>query len=317
LQDRKSGRRLTRINCAAEPPCNPVRVAARRPQERETGTMTYRTLLVATDRTPGAAARLETAFALARRFDAHVSLLGFGVQEAIPGLGYSEFSGEIIARQAEQARSDARAAEAAAREALARAGLRGDAAAEIGFIDAILEMVGRHARYADLVVLGGPEAPGAAPEAGRVLDGALFRGDAPVLVCPERLADPVGSTVLVAWDGGLQAHRAVRGALPFLVSAGAVHIALVDPEIGPDANGEEPGADVALWLTRHGVRATVERLASAGRPVHAVLREAARDRGADLIVMGAWSHSRFREFILGGPTRDMLRDVACPVLMAH
>lgn len=105
--------------------------------------------------------------------------------------------------------------------------------------------------------------------------------------------------------------------MDILAQAENVHVVLVDPTARPYAMGEEPGADVAAFLSRHGVKVTVEALASGGRDPAIVLQRHASDIGAELIVMGAYGHSRLRERLFGGTTQTMLSHVGTPVLMAH
>ncbi len=105
--------------------------------------------------------------------------------------------------------------------------------------------------------------------------------------------------------------------MPFIEAAEAVHIAMVDPDTGDDAHGEEPGADLAAALARHDVPVTVDALPSAGQTVAGRLLSHAADCGASLIVMGGYGHWRLRESVFGGATRDMVRQTTVPLLMAH
>jgi nucleotide-binding universal stress UspA family protein len=91
----------------------------------------------------------------------------------------------------------------------------------------------------------------------------------------------------------------------------------IDPEVGPDGHGEIPGADLALHLARHGVKATIERTVSSGIGLGDVLLSRAADLAADLLVIGAYGHSRVRELLLGGVTRSILNNMTLPVLMSH
>ncbi|WP_454856729.1 universal stress protein [Rhizobium binxianense] len=109
----------------------------------------------------------------------------------------------------------------------------------------------------------------------------------------------------------------MRAAMELLVGADSVHIVMVDPEASPAENGEEPGADIAAYLAKHDARAVVEVLASGGLATGEVLRRHADDIAADLIVMGAYGHSRLRQRIFGGVTRSMLEETRLPVLLAH
>jgi nucleotide-binding universal stress UspA family protein len=126
-----------------------------------------------------------------------------------------------------------------------------------------------------------------------------------------------GQRVLIAWDAGREAARAVSDALPLLKRADTVEVAVFDPERGRREHGEQPGADVALYLTRHGVKVSVARQSGANFVVGAQILSRAADTGADLVVMGAYGHSRVRELVLGGVTRIMLESMTVPVLMSH
>ena len=124
--------------------------------------------------------------------------------------------------------------------------------------------------------------------------------------------------MVIAWDGSLEASRAVSGAIPLLRQADLVQVAVFDPEIGPAAHGEEPGADIALYLARHGVKVDVERQRT-GNEIdigNAILSHVA-DFGADLLVMGGYGHARVREILMGGVSRTILRSMTIPVLMSH
>lgn len=279
--------------------------------------MDYRTIVVAADETEAGAARVEAALALGRRFGAHVSALAYGLQPMLPGYGFAEASAVLIAGQVEQARAEAAARLEAVRAILARTDQPADASAEAVLADALGDAFAARVRFADLVLLGQPYGDAGSAEAAALLDGALFGTETPVLVCPAGAAAPAGQRVVIAWNGTGEALKAVRGAMPFLSRAAAIEVLLIDPDAGDPAFGEEPGADIALFLARHGLRVEVLRLPGLGRPVGEVLRAHVADRGADLLVMGAYGHSRFREFVLGGASRDLLRDVPVPILMAH
>jgi nucleotide-binding universal stress UspA family protein len=127
----------------------------------------------------------------------------------------------------------------------------------------------------------------------------------------------IGQRVVIGWDASREAARAVNDAMPLLAAAEAVTVLTIDPEQSPRGHGEIPGADIALHLARHGVTAQVERTVSAGIGIGNTLLSRAADLEADLLVMGAYGHSRVRELLLGGVTRTMLTSMTLPVLMAH
>lgn len=120
----------------------------------------------------------------------------------------------------------------------------------------------------------------------------------------------------IAWNASREARRALTDALPLLKAAQSVSVVVVDPQDNP-SHGEEPGADIAQHLCRHGVNARVEQLKSNGLAVADVIRNAAMAANHDLIVLGAYSHSRSRELFFGGVTRSLLKDILVPTLIAH
>lgn len=178
-------------------------------------------------------------------------------------------------------------------------------------------------RYADLIVLSQDDAQDSEAEPTLPLrvrglpEYVALRGARPVLVVPRSYRHPpIPGTAVVGWDGSLQALRAIAAALPLLQRADSVKLALINPDTLSELHGEQPGADMALYLARHGVRVDVvlERTDStAGEALMAL----ARDCGAGLMVVGAYGHSRYREWILGGVTRELLERAPVPLLIAH
>jgi len=179
------------------------------------------------------------------------------------------------------------------------------------------EEIARRARFADVTLLGA-ELMQDDTHFKHALDGALFQSPSPVILAPKQpQLELAPKKVLIAWSSQLEAGRAVRHAMDMLVTADTAHIAIVDPQATRTAMGEEPGADIAEYLARHGIKTTVDVLSSGGREVGAVLRQHAIDIEAQLIVMGGYGHSRTRERIFGGVTQSMMEDLKIPVLLAH
>ncbi|MEI5682024.1 MULTISPECIES: universal stress protein [unclassified Mesorhizobium] len=185
---------------------------------------------------------------------------------------------------------------------------------EAGWAD---EKIGRRARYADITIIG-PELVTGGALKNKVIDGALFFSGKPLLLVPQRTNVSLKpKRVLVAWDSRVEASNAVRDTLDILRGADDVHLTLVDPVEGEMYHGQEPGADAGAYLARHGVKITIDRLPSSNHSVADVLRSHAIDIGADLMVMGAYGHSRLRERIFGGVTKSMLENPPLPVLLAR
>ncbi len=187
-----------------------------------------------------------------------------------------------------------------------------------------------HGRYADLVVLGQTDPDEPAPSVMPDFVGHVVLNTVrPVLVLPHTgtfadFGEGGPRTVALAWDASREATRAATLALPFLKRAASVHLLVIDPELDGGLHGEQAGADIALYLARHGVRVNVQvhqagRHGRQGKPrdVGQALLAQAGGLQAELLVMGAFGHSRFRETILGGVTRTVLESMTLPVLMAH
>lgn len=175
-----------------------------------------------------------------------------------------------------------------------------------------------HARYADLVVISqsaaGQSLPRVRPD---VPEYVLLNCARPVLVVPAaRNQGALGKRVLAAWNGSADAVRAITSGIPTLRLADQVTLAVLNPDTDTYLHGNEPGADMALYLARHGVRVDV-MAAGTESDSGAALLSCAADCGVDLIVMGAYGHRRFREILLGGATRTVLRSSPVPLWMAH
>jgi len=174
-----------------------------------------------------------------------------------------------------------------------------------------------HARYADLAIVGrtDPVSPDAIPlDLPQTL---VLASGRPVILLPPETPHLAGRRVLVGWDAGREAARAVADALPFLMRAEAVELLVVDHERHPASHGEEPGADIARHLARHGVQLNVRRVPSNGEDVGRVILSRAAEFGAALVVMGAYGHSRLTELVFGGATRTALHETTLPVLMSR
>lgn len=178
------------------------------------------------------------------------------------------------------------------------------------------EAVASEARWNDLFVATCPRGRDNARWSAMV-ESVMFNGGRGLfLVPPQAPLRSVIRTVLVAWVDNRQSARAVAEALPFLRQAGQVHVVTVSEKAHGRMGGAEALADITAHLVRHGVEATATVLGTEASPADGLLAEAGRV-GADLIVAGAYGHSRFREWILGGVTEDLLANSPLPLLVAH
>lgn len=279
--------------------------------------MSFKTLLTILTDPAKVTEILDSSVRLAEREDAHLDVLSLGIDRT--QLGYSYIGGAAVLAQVsmDRASEDAEKLDAAARTILNRQDVRWAAEAAVAQLGSVSSIVATKARFADLVLLPHPYGNDSAPEAEAVLEAALFDGAAPVLLLPGTLLpETLGKRVVIAWNQGREAMAAVRRALPLLRKADLVNIVVVDPPAyGPERS--DPGGALCQMLVRHGVKAEVSVLARTMPRVSDVLVRHVRDQNADILVMGAYGHSRFREAILGGATRDMLELAQVPVFLAH
>ena len=260
---------------------------------------------------------LRVAADLCDQIDAHLSVLVVALAAPPPVGEYAAMVSDVWLEQRQEDMKELQARTTAVSKFLAEVALSSDLSSEYQEIAWADEAIGRRARYADLTVVG-PEMLARETLKDKVIEGALFSSGKPLLLVPEGSRPTLKpSRVMIAWDSRIEASRAVRESLEILTRAEEVRIVLVDPAEGESGHGAEPGADVATYLARHGAKVTVDRLPSQGKTIASVLRQHAVDTAAELLVMGAYGHSRLRERIFGGVTKSMLDSPPLPILMAR
>ncbi len=261
-------------------------------------------------------ADLKVAAELCEQVEAHLSILVVGLAAAPPIGRYAAVISDVWLeeRRADLRRLDERVA-AISNFRLARAP---SADLDSRYLEAAFadEAIGECARFADLVVAG-PELLAGEMLKSRVIDGVLFSSGRPLLLVSSKSPPTLRpKRVVVAWNSSLEASRAVHEAMDLLEGAQQVHVALVDPVVRGEQSGE-PGGDIAAFLIRRGVKVVVDRLAGMGKDPEEVICRHAVDMSAELIVMGAYGHSRLRERVFGGMTRSMLEEAPLSILMAR
>jgi len=282
--------------------------------------MGYKTILVHLDASRLAQPRVAAAAALAMQFDAH--LIGLAPtgwllmpSEAVPGLGLAAYEAAAMRELQEQAQGCVASFE----EQVRRLGVTSyEARIEEGFAEEALAALS--ARYCDLTVVSqaNPEEASLASSPGLPQE-VLMQSGRPLLVLPFAGSYEVApaSRVLVGWNASREAARAMHDALPLLKKAAHVEVVVFEtPEDLDLRHWQLPGADIGLWLARHGVTVNVRHVPAKVAAGEALLSHAA-DINAGLIVAGGYGHSRLREAVLGGVTRTLLRSSPVPVLMSH
>lgn len=280
--------------------------------------MAYKSLLAVVTEKDLMASTLASATALAEGFDAHLEVLCLGVDRTQTGYYYAGANAMVLQETLTRATAEAEELAADARVILGRTDLRWSIEHGVAQLADISRHVATRARFSDLCVLPKPYGADRGVELEPVVEGAMFEGGVPVIVSPGAGVPPVVAPkrIVVAWNESAEALRAVRSALPLLKGADTVHVVVIDPpQHGPSRS--DPGGALSQYLARHGVKPEIDVLSKTMPRVSDVLCRHATDVDADLVVMGAYGHSRFREAILGGATRHMLEHSSLPVFMAH
>ena len=275
--------------------------------------MALKDLLVHVHSEAFSGAIVDAAIALAARHDAHLVGLGVRAPADMPTYAEARLPDSVIDILNE--REDTRLADAEAmfvsRAKHAGRDDRSEWREDSGLPAQTLSL---HARYADLVVAAQSQPDSSDRRFIDLAEDVLIASGRPVLVIPAIGAKaPIANKVAVAWNGSREAARALADAMPLLDKAKSVEIFIAgDPELG-----DLPGADIAAHLARHGIKVDVYRSPGSEVSVGDALLNRVAETGADLIVMGGYGRSRFREFILGGVTRHILQHMTVPVLMSH
>lgn len=277
--------------------------------------MSYKTLLVHIDNAQRCAARLRIATELAQRFDAHLIGLHALASARLPIYAVAELPKVDAETQQRLENAEGELAHQLFRDVVDKAGIAG--AEWRSSLEDAADMMISQARYADLVVIG---QPGIGDELCMPVDFAhrvVLEAGRPVLFvpCAGEPAATIGKRILVGWNGGREATRALTDAIPMLREADEVTVLSIDPELRE--HGDDPGADIALYLARHGVDVTATAQTGPEAQAAEQLLSFASGWSADLLVMGAYGHSRLKEWVLGGTTREILSSMTVPVLMSH
>ncbi|MGB3148426.1 MAG: universal stress protein, partial [Paracoccaceae bacterium] len=269
--------------------------------------MSFKSILTVATRKEDAAA-LDGAISLARSQDAHLDVLCLGIDHTHSGyyyVGGMPVAPMVHEEALKEARSDALEVEEAVRQRLKAEEIRWAVEGAVAQIGVVGAHVGQLARFCDLVVVTRPEGKDTMADSALVAEAALFDGKVPVLLMPTGQQKVEGQRIVIGWNQSDAAMSAIRAALPLLKKAAHVDVAIIAPD-SHSAERSDPGGPLSQFLARHGVKAEVSVLARTLPRISEVLLRHASDVGADMLVIGAYGHSRLRESILGGATRDLL-----------
>lgn len=264
----------------------------------------------------GRSARLSYAAALAGKWRAH--LIATFVVDRLELHPHASFAvGEGLTRMLQQHRAHVAEAIEQTRKAfdglVERRGFTGEwriSEDEVG------EALMLHARHASLAIVGPPARRSSATTTLSLSEDMIFASGRPSLLLPISWpSDRIGRRIVVGWNAGREATRAIADAMPFLASAEQVHLVVVPEARARGLHGAEPGADIARHLARHGVPVTLDQCD--GEDAGRVLLERCRAVDAEMLVMGAVGRSRVSEFVFGGATRTVLGTADLPVLLSR
>lgn len=279
--------------------------------------MAYKTLFSVLTDTALAGPVLDQAIAMAQAHDAHLDVLCMGLDRTQTGFYYAGANALILQETITRAQEEAKEVAAHVKKILNASTIRWGLDSGVAQLADMGRHVAQRARFADLAILPKPYGDKRGAELEPILEAAMFDGATPVLMVPEAgstLTNP--KKIVLAWNESDEALAAARAALPLLIGADLVRIVVIDPPAHSPTRSD-PGGLLSQYLSRHGVSCEIDVLSKTLPRVSDVLMRHARDTDADMIVMGAYGHSRFREAILGGATRNMLEHAGLPVFLAH
>jgi len=291
--------------------------------------MPIKTILIPHNGTKEVNSALNVAFTLGRDMGAHIDVLNVSSdpQDAVPLLGEGMSAAiieemlQLSEKEAEERAVRARAAfdDACALYSVAVADSPSGAGGASASLHRITgredEVIALKGRLSDLIVAARPSGENQAVST-MTINAALFETGRPVMIAPPKFSiseGAIGRKVAVSWNGSAEASRAVAAAMPLITRSNGVVVLSAES----DKTSSSIASELADYFAWHGVSAEIKTLAASGSHVGAALLDECSASGADLLVMGAYTHSRMRQMILGGVTRHVLSEAEIPVLMAH
>lgn len=275
--------------------------------------MPIKSILVYVDNAGRSKACLDVALSISDMFDTHVAGIANRAPAYMPAYAAAQIPPEVFIAFDEEQDRRLEVARKEFEDALTVQGRLDRSSWEIGEGD-VATTVTERAHYHDLVILRQEMEDSDSGLYEGVPDEVILTAGGPVLVIPYiDYGNSLGKSILIGWSNTRESARAVHDAMPFLKRAEKVHIFSANPKTGDDV----PGAELARYLSEHGIKAEISRTTSNDLDVGDMLLNDVAENGHDMVVVGGYGHRRIREMILGGVTHDLLQRMTVPVLFSH
>ena len=277
--------------------------------------MTIKNLLLHIDHSESCKHRVKIAIELAKKYDARLTVLFVVPDYFVPSYVEAQISTDVIVAINEQAREKAEATLDRIRQQITDSGLSADTYIEEG---GIINILTDYARYTDLAILGQSQPDDPENLSNSLADHVVLESGSPCLVIPYiGCRETSGKRVLLAWNESRESARALKDALPVLKTADKVMVLFIKPKTHNEEQTEIQKEVMRDYLAAHGVDATISVCIDSQHNTGDIILAETIDNDIDLIVMGAYGHSRLRELVLGGATRHLLQQMTVPVFISH
>jgi len=277
--------------------------------------MTIKNILVHIDHSIACEQRVKTAIDLATEYQARLSALFVVPDYFVPSYVEAQISTDIIAQISEQAIERAKETQSKIKAQVEAAGMKVDCYIEEGNL---IGIISDYSLYTDLLILGQSQTDDPDNISEGLADHLVLEGGAPCLVIPYiGTRKTLGKHVLLAWNGSRESARALRDALPVLQAADQVAVLMIKPKSHDEEHTAIEEKVILGYLADHGIEAKMDLCIDKQLDPGDTILAQASDNDIDLIVMGAYGHSRLREVVLGGATRHLLKEMTVPVLISH
>lgn len=277
--------------------------------------MTIKNILVHVDHSKACSHRVKAAIELAKQYGARLSALFVVPDYFMPAYVEAQVSADVIAEMNDQARKQAEEAMENVRQQVTSSGLSLDAYVEDGNL---INILNDYARYTDLLILGQSEPEDPDNVSDSLADHLVIEGGSPCLVIPYiGCRKTLGKRILLAWNESRESSRALKDSLPLLQQAQIVSVLFIKPKSHDEAQTRQQEKALLTYLSDHDIEGEINLCIDSQHNTGDIMLAEAIDNDIDLIVMGAYGHSRLREIVLGGATRQLFQQMTVPVFVSH